>query len=55
MRAIQIVQKHIARMLVVGVAVAGAIFQDDVALHAQLGGDGGSLACMVGLGGALRD
>ena len=54
-RAIQMVQKHIARMLVIGVAVAGAVFQNDVAFHAHLGGDGSSLAGVVGLRGTLRD
>ena len=55
MRAVQMVQKHIAGMLVIRVAVAGAVFQNDVAFHAHLGGDGSGLARVVGLRGTLRD
>ena len=54
-RAVQMVQKHIARMLVIRVAVAGAVFQNDVAFHAHLGGDGSGLARVVGLRGTLGD
>ena len=49
------VQKYIAGMLVIRVAVAGTVFQNDVAFHAHLGGDGSGLARVVGLRGTLGD
>ena len=42
-------------MVVVGILRAGAVFKQDVAVHAELGGEGGGLTGMVRLRRALRD
>ena len=51
--AVQVIQKHVAVGVVIGVVVTGAVLEQDMAFHAQLGGEGGGLAAMVGLGRAL--
>ncbi len=40
-------------MIVAGVIIAGAVFQQDMAGETKLGGIGGGLAAVVGLRGAL--
>ena len=53
--AVQLIEQDIAVQGVVGIGLAGAVFQEEVARKTQPGGAGSRLAGMVGLGGALRE
>ena len=53
-RAMQVVEKDVAVFLVVRIVRAGPVFEQDMALHAELGRECRGLARMVGLRRALR-
>ena len=53
--AVQMVEEDVAVVVVVGAGNAGAVLQHGVAVEAEAGAEGGGLAHVVGLGGALGD
>ena len=49
----QLVEQHVAVQRISVVVVAGAVFQQDVAFHAEPGRGSATLARVIGLGSAL--
>ena len=53
--AVEPVEQDVAVVLVVGILGVDAMLEQDDAAHAELGRDGGGLAAVIGLDGALGD
>ena len=51
---VEVIEQDVAVGVIVAILITGAIFEQDMAFEAHLGGKGGRLTPVVGLGSALR-